>query len=220
MTEPLLASTFLFRYAAPCLYYDMAAGDRVELDERYRLPSFGELEGRNLFADLRAGWNEAGLLFSLRVSGKKQAPWCRATRIEDSDGLRLWIDTRDVHNIHRAGRFCHQFVFLPAGSGRRADEPIAQMVPINRAREYANPASPEAVQVRSERRIDGYLLDVTVPAAALVGYDPAEHPRLGFSYAVVDRELGWQTVSVGPEFPFTEDPSLWGTLEMRRNTAE
>jgi hypothetical protein len=31
---------------------------------------------------------------------------------------------------------------------------------------------------------------------------------------VVDRELGWQTFTVGPEFPFVEDPSLWGTLEL------
>jgi len=31
---------------------------------------------------------------------------------------------------------------------------------------------------------------------------------------VVDRELGWQTFSVGPEFPFVEDPSLWGSLEL------
>jgi hypothetical protein len=37
---------------------------------------------------------------------------------------------------------------------------------------------------------------------------------LGFSYAVMDRELGWQTFTVASEFPFDEDPSLWGTLEL------
>jgi hypothetical protein len=31
---------------------------------------------------------------------------------------------------------------------------------------------------------------------------------------VIDRELGWQTFNVGPEFPFQDDPSLWGTLEL------
>jgi hypothetical protein len=70
--------------------------------------------------------------------------------------------------------------------------------------------------VRSEKRIDGYLLQACVPAEALTGFDPAEHGRLGFTYAVVDRELGWQTFSIGPEFPFVEDPSLWGTLELVR----
>jgi hypothetical protein len=48
------------------------------------------------------------------------------------------------------------------------------------------------------------------------GFDTEEHSRLGFSYAIVDRELGWQTFSVGPEFPIQEDPSLWGTLELTR----
>ena len=60
------------------------------------------------------------------------------------------------------------------------------------------------------------MLQAFIPAAAITGYDPAEHPKLGFSYAVVDRELGWQTLSLGPEFPFVEDPSLWCTLELTK----
>ena len=72
----------------------------------------------------------------------------------------------------------------------------------------------DQIQIRSENRIDGYLLFVQIPAAALTGFDPVEHPRLGFSYAVIDRELGWQTFSLGPEYPILEDPSLWGTLEL------
>ena len=48
----------------------------------------------------------------------------------------------------------------------------------------------------------------------MTGFDPEDHPRLGFSYAVTDREMGWQTFSVGPELPFISDPSLWGTLEL------
>jgi hypothetical protein len=31
---------------------------------------------------------------------------------------------------------------------------------------------------------------------------------------VTDRELGCQTFTVGQEFPFDEDPSLWGTLQL------
>jgi hypothetical protein len=63
---------------------------------------------------------------------------------------------------------------------------------------------------------DGYSIEAFVPAAALTGYSPADQPAIGFSYAVIDRELGWQTFSVGPEMPFLEDPSLWGTLELAR----
>jgi hypothetical protein len=68
--------------------------------------------------------------------------------------------------------------------------------------------------VWSERRVDGYLMQGFIPATAMTGYDPAEHPRLGFYYAVTDRELGWQTFSLGAEYPFQSDPSLWGTLEL------
>ena len=32
----------------------------------------------------------------------------------------------------------------------------------------------------------------------------------GVQYAVIDRELGWQTLTLGPEYPVMDDPSLWG----------
>jgi hypothetical protein len=215
MSEQLLAPTFLFRFAAPLHYRKkLWTAGGVQLGEQHVLPSFGELEGRPIFADLRGAWSDEGLAFTLRVSGKKQVAWCRASRIEDSDGLQLWIDTRDTHNVHRASRFCHRFVVLPFGSGSRLDEPTVELLPINRARENPKPPPPGSLQVRSEKRIDGYLLECHIPASALTGFNAAEHPRLGFSYAVIDRELGWQTFSVGLEFPFQEDPSLWGTLEL------
>jgi hypothetical protein len=68
----------------------------------------------------------------------------------------------------------------------------------------------------SRRSSDGYVLDAMIPAGALTGYDPPEHPRLGFNYLVIDRELGEQTLSVGSPMPFQEDPSLWATLELVR----
>jgi hypothetical protein len=216
MSDTLLAPTFLFRFSVPCRRHDpIWPAKRVdELDERHVLPSFGEVEGRPLFADLRAAWSEGGLLFALRVSGKKQSVWCRSSRIEDSDGLHVWVDTRDTHNIHRATRFCHRFAFLPSGGGPRSEEPVARLLSINRARENPKPVSDTALAVRVRKRVDGYLLQAHIPAAALTGYDPSEHARLGFTYAVTDRELGWQTFTVGAEFPFGEDPSLWGTLEL------
>jgi hypothetical protein len=60
------------------------------------------------------------------------------------------------------------------------------------------------------------VLEAAVTADGLTGYDPSEHPRLGFTYVVIDRELGWQTFTVGSEFPYQEDPTLWGSLELAR----
>jgi hypothetical protein len=217
MTQQLLAPTFLFRFSVPCVYRRRLWGTRgVRLEPKYRLPSMGELDGRKSFADLRLGWNGQGLAFQLRVTGKSQTPWCRATRVGDSDGLQLWIDTRDTHTIHRASRYCHRFVFLPVGGGADETSPVARWLPINRAKDDPKQPGADELRVRSEQRAGGYTLEGLIPATALTGYDPEEYPRLGFCYAVVDRELGWQTLSIGPEFPIQEDPSLWGTLELVR----
>src|SRR3954468_19041404 len=112
----LLAPSFLFHFSAPCRYApDVSAAAPGPLSQEYRLPCFAELDERRTFADVRLGWNEAGVAVFLKVEGKKQAPWCRDTKIEDSDGLQLWFDTRDTKGVHRAGRFCHRFAVLPLG---------------------------------------------------------------------------------------------------------
>jgi len=215
MPEPLLPARFLFRFSLPCRYRQpLWTAEGAGLDERYRLVGLAELEDRATPADVRAAWSEEGLAFTVRVEGKRQAPWCRSGRPDESDGLQVFIDTRDVHNVHRAGRFCHRFVFLPGGSGPRFDRPVAEWLPIHRAREHPRAIRPGQLQVRSEKRIDGYLLEALIPAEALTGFDPQEHPRLGFNYAVLDRELGEQTLTVGSPLPYQEDPSLWATLAL------
>ncbi len=217
MSEPLLPTRFLFRFATACLYQTaLGAKAPEELLSECRLPSLGELEGQQSFADVRAGWSEAGLAFSVRVEGKRHPSWCRETKLEDSDGLQLWIDTRDTHNIHRASRFCHRFIFLPSGGGRNLEEPVADQLLVDRARENANPIRPGQLRVTSEKRVGGYVLSVFIPTAALTGFNPADHPKLGFTYFIFDRELGQQYFSLGFEFPFASDPSLWGTLELVR----
>ncbi|HYW80495.1 MAG TPA: hypothetical protein VE890_13010 [Thermoguttaceae bacterium] len=206
---------FLFRFSAPCHYHQpLWTAKGAKLGARYRLPNFAELEERANAADLRAAWSEEGIAFSLKVEGKKQPPWCRESRLEDSDGLHLFVDTRDVHNVHRASRFCHHFLFLPSGGGDQGDTPIAQAMPIARARENPRPIETGQLHVRSEKRINGYVLDAMIDAEALTGFDPGEHPRLGFTFALIDRELGEQTFSVGGPMPYQSDPSLWATLEL------
>jgi hypothetical protein len=205
----------LFRFAAQCLYDPtLGATAPAELDAAYRLPVLSELDGERSFADVRAAWNEGGIGFSVRVEGKKHPNWCRETKLEDSDSLQVWIDTRDTHNVHRATRFCHRFVFLPGGAGRNFEQPVADQLLVDRARENANPVRPGQLKVALGRATSGYLMSAFIPAAALTGFNPVDHPRLGFTYQLFDRELGQQYFSVGSEFPFSADPSLWGTLEL------
>ena len=217
MPEPLLPTRFLFRFAVPCLHKEpLWTPQGAGLEAKHRLLHLAELEGQPAAAEVRAAWSEAGLAVAARVGGKRQPPWCRATRPEESDGLQLWIDTRDVHNVHRAGHFCHRFLLMPRGAGERIEDPAAMALPINRARELPRPIRPGQLQVRSRIGRDGYFLEGFLPAEALTGFDPQEHPRLGFTYALVDRELGTQTFGAGSPLPYQEDPSLWATLELVR----
>ena len=218
MNEPLLPVRFLYRFAVPCKYRDPLWSARgLKLGNPYRLANLAELEGPGAGADVRAAWSESGLAVAVEVTGKQQGPWCRASRPLDSDGLHLWIDTRNVHNVHRAGRFCHRLVFLPAGGGRRANQPLAHWLAIHRAREQPRPIDSADLKVRSEICPGGYRMELFLPAACLTGFDPDEHPSLGFNYALVDRELGTHTLSVGSPMPYEEDPSLWVTLELVRD---
>lgn len=216
MTDQLIAPAFLFRFSVPCQPTKKTwTAEGVSLEPKYTIPSFqAELGGIPPFADLRMGWNASGLLFQLQVRGKKKALWCRESRLEDSDGLRLWIDTRDTHNVHRASRFCHQFVFLPQGEGAQLQNPVAELLNIHRAKDNPKQPTRGALKVRSERRVDGYVMQGYIPADAITGFDPTDHPKLGFCYAIMDRELGWQTLSLGSDYPIDNDPSLWGSLSL------
>jgi hypothetical protein len=215
MNESLLPSRLLFRYSVPCRHQQPLWTARgVELSEGHRLPDFGQLESRPSPAEMRLAWSHDGLALEVRVAGKRLPVWCRDNRLEDSDSLQVWIDTRDTHNIHRASKFCHRFIFLPAGGGRQYTEPVADQLLIDRARENARPVRPGQLQIRASVRADGYHLAAFLPAAALTGYQPDDHPRLGFTYRLFDREFGEQTFSASSEFPFASDPSLWATLEL------
>ncbi|MCC7475976.1 MAG: hypothetical protein IT425_11310 [Pirellulales bacterium] len=216
----LLAPRFLFRFAVPLLHHAAewkASG--VELPESCRLPNLAELDAGSFerephFAEVRAAWSIHGLIFNVFVAGKKQPVWCREGRLEDSDGLQVWIDTRATFNIHRASRYCHRYAFLPAGAAPNATAPVADQLLINRARENARPIRPRELQVAAKVNKSGYALSAFVPAVALGGFDPHQYRQIGFTYAVYDRELGLQTFATGAGFPFQEDPTCWAACDL------
>ncbi|MCL2305698.1 MAG: hypothetical protein FWC43_10170 [Planctomycetaceae bacterium] len=193
------------------------------MDESFRIPRFDGWEGdRNaddsaMPIDFRIGWNEKALFLSVRVSGKKRPPWCRLTHSDESEGVQICLDTRDVRNVHRATRYCHRFAFLPLGRGPDGKEPAVLWFPVHRAKGHPNTVATERIAIQSEIFQDGYRIDAKIPGDVLTGYDPGEHSRLGFHYYLVDKENGNQPFLVGPPFPHDQDPSMWGTLECCRN---
>jgi hypothetical protein len=213
VNEPLIPPRQLFRFTSPLRYRKQGwSDDGLRLDEAFRLVPLESLDGNRPFADVRAAWNEAGLYFDVRVAGKRKPVVHRPEWSKRQDSFHVWTDTRDTHNVHRATRFCQHFVVLPVAGPRRT--PRATAVPIERAKELARPVHDDLLPVVVRLRVDGYHLDCHIPADAMVGFSPAEHPRLGFDYSVDDDELGLQTWAVGHPFASSDNPSLWGTLEL------
>jgi hypothetical protein len=214
----LVPHRFLFRLSYPCRYVKRIPaekGDRLlSLPETCRIDEFSAMDEKRCFADVRLAWNEFGLGFQVAVRGKDQEPQCTAARPRTSDGVTLWLDTRDARTSHRGSRYCHQFHFLPAGGGPDADEPVFAQSKINRALQDAPLCRPNDVPLNCQRSASGYAIEAFLPAGVLHGFDPDQNRRLGFYYAVHDSELGDQVLTVGAEFPYAEDPSLWSVLEL------
>jgi hypothetical protein len=203
----LLPTPFLFRFLLPVPYRD---GLPADLDEGATLPLPATLDEPRLaeILQLRAAWNADGLAFCARVRGRTRPPQGTVVNPLAADGLQLWIDTRATQNVHRASRFCHHFCLLATGGGVQ--------LPIPRAREESPRARPGDLQVTVERHKHGYDLTAWIPEKALHGFDPDASPRLGFYARLRDSELGDRYLTVGPEFPFATDPSVWSTLELSR----
>lgn len=221
MTTPLLPQAFWFRLAVPCHRIDalprpVAKGRLLDLPAACTLPATSRLDGRDPWAEVRVAWNPNGLAFAFEVTGKA-GPIVRDPVLPDaSDGVQLWIDTRDTRDIHRASRFCHRFVALlsPTPKGSSPTVELAPK-PIHRAQADPPRIRAEVLQGRAETIRGGWRLEIFLPAEALHGFDPETNRRLGFAYQVNDPDRGAQFLGVGRDFPIGEDPSLWSTLELR-----
>jgi hypothetical protein len=206
---------FRFAFAAPYLSNFPPKALPAELPDMCVLPSLTQLDGTADFAQWRCGWNERGLGISVTVQGKQQPVKCDPSSPKVSDGVQLWIDTRCTQNVHRATRFCHQFVMLPSGRGAKQREPSITQLPFTNAREDVPARGADAaITLASAVTDDGYQLCVWFSSGALNGFDPESHPKLGFYAVVRDAELGEQFLTVSREFPIDFDPSLWQTLEL------
>jgi hypothetical protein len=214
----LVPARFLVRVCHPCPHVANLPGDDplCDLPAGGRLLTLAAVDGRADFADIRLGWNESGLGLCATITGKAQPPEGDADRPRASDGLTLWVDTRDARASHRASRFCHQFHLLPTGGGPDKDQPVFAQAKINRALQDAPLCGPADVAFRSTPAADGYRLELFLPAAVLAGFDPEQHPRLGVYYHVHDAEQGDQYLGAGADFPVSDDPSLWEPLELVR----
>lgn len=216
----VIPARFLFHWSWPVRRNDdlpRSGGQLLALSDRFRCVTPGAVDGTPEFAQLRLAWNPSGFGISVEVRGKQEAVECRPLTPLNSDGLSVWIDTRHTQTVHRATRYCHQFCALPEGSGPKKLRPVATTISLGRSGESAVDSAKgtnQALLVWSELYDDGYLLELWIPAESLTGFDPDASRQLGFYALVRDAELGEQFLTVGREFPFEHDPSLWQNLEL------
>lgn len=213
---PLIDPSMLVRVRLRAHKMDRAFTDRPEaLPDEAIVPCLStELAGNPKFAQVRVAVGSNALFFQADVQGKIQLPWCRESRLEDSDGLHVWIDTRNSREIHRATKFCHRFGFSPMGRGPKADLPFVGWAPINRARESPSPPPDDQMAIRARVSAGRYRLVGALHFDALAGLDVADFPTVGFYFAVADRELGWQSLALQPDLPVMDNPSLWAQLQL------
>lgn len=214
---PTIDPSLLVRLRLKAHRLDRTFSDRPEaLPDEAILPCLSaELAGQPKFAQVRLAVGKDAIFFQTDVQGKQKLPWCRESRLEDSDGLHVWFDTRNSREIHRATKYCHRFGFAPMGRGPKADLPFVGWAPINRARENPPPPPEDQMAIRARISEGRYRLIAAVHFNALTGLDLGDFPTVGFYFAVADRELGWQSLALQPDLPVSENPSLWAQLTLR-----
>ncbi len=166
--------------------------------------------------DTRIAWSEEGLTFQFVLRGKLRRPYCRLSDLEHSDGIEIYVDTRNTKNVHRATRYCHRFVFLPGGGGPGEKDPYGSMLKINMAR--GEPATMGAYQPHVECKLSstGYRLTCHLSRQYLEGWSPSEQPEVGLFFHLRDAELGHICLAYDKQLPVGEDPSLWPTAFLAR----
>lgn len=213
MASPVPRSAmFSFAITIPPAKKTEVDGTLAGWAERHRLPR-AEFEGADTFADVWAAWSTDALWLAVRVE-KGRAPRVIPNRLTEGDCVEFYVDTRDVRNAHRAGRFCHRFVVAPAGGAGRGRMPVFQHVEISRA--TASPATVEIGRgdIGATVEDDRYVVEVRLPASGLTGFDADVNRRLGLAYVVHDTEHGTQNWPHAAVLPVGVDPSLWAVAEL------
>lgn len=211
---PQIDPSLILRLRLKAHRLDRTFSQRLEpLPDEAILPCLShELAGDPKFSQVRLAVGQNAVFLQADVQGKKQLPWCRDTRMEDSDGLHFWIDTRNSREVQRATRFCHRFGFLPMGSGPKADLPTVAWAPIEHARDHPPQPPRELMSIRARVADGRYRLVAALHFDALHGLNREDFPVVSFHFSVLDRELGSQSLCLQPDWPVAENPNLWAQL--------
>lgn len=218
MLEAICRRAF-FSFEVPIRYRERPPridGTLRDWPPEHLLPALCEIEGAEPHTDVYAAWNEAGLYIAFDSPQRAGPPRCDLTQWWKGDGVRICIDTRDARDVRRATRYCHFFYALPVGGGKKLKQPIVQLHAMSRAKENPPGVDSSQVQIAAHVERTHVSMELAFPADALHGWDPLEHPRIGFFYKVNDVSAGGQHLTVDDELGWNVDPSTWATAVLVR----
>lgn len=177
--------------------------------KKYLLPVTTNLCHEVPIAEVAMGWSDEGIECYCIV--KKALGDAFYPNVIRGDSLELFIDTRDVKTSGYNTRFCHHFFFFPyAVDGVQTGE--LTHFRTDDAHEWC---AAGALSVKSELEGSGYILNGFIPKECLVGFDPQQFNRLGFSYRINRGGLSPQHLTaLSEEFTLEQQPSLWSQMRL------
>ena len=195
-------------FALSCDCHQLAKRDLPPSFSTHALPSTHALTHEESFAKVAIGWHEEGIALQIQVN--RAASRSAYPAIEQGDGVELFFDTRDVKTSGFNTRFCHHFFFLP-----ESVEGVSKGEKTHFRTEDSHPlCDPQELECQVQVRKKDYIMKIFIPSHCLVGYDPKQFNRLGFTYRI--NRLGGepQHFSVlSHEYQMDQQPSLWASLK-------
>lgn len=190
-----------------------------KLGKEHELPSLATYFEEDHFAKFFLGWHEKGLLVRVEIKGKFDQG--EFPNFLTGDSIELFIDTRDVKTSGSNTRFCHHFFFLPEPFETEEGEVIrAGEVTHFRTEDAHKWCEANLLEITTHKTLRGKTLDIFIPAECLVGFDPAQFDRLGFTYRI-NRVNGKEQIfsASGKDFSIETQPALWASVTLKKRAA-
>lgn len=207
-----LSPTNFFDIEFSCPYVKPAKWKEEIIKSKTLIPDTSWLLKEKSHLDLHMGWSEEGLYFYAHIKGRFDEPFF--PNVSEGDSLELFLDTRNRKSSSFNTKFCHHFYFLPqAVEGHIKGE-------ITRFRtEDAHPLSDsEEIFLDAHSSAKEGRLKIFLPSAVLVGWNPLEFSKLGFSFRLNRRWSDPEHFSATTkEYAVEQEPSLWATCLLAKS---
>lgn len=206
--QPLSLSPVNF-FALACDCHQLAKRDVPPSFTTHLVPASHALTQEEAFAKVAMGWHEEGIALQFQVN--RPANRSFYPEIEQGDSIECFFDTRDVKTSGFNTRFCHHFFFLP-----HSIEGVTKGEKTHFRSEDSHPlCDAQELECSVQLKKKEYVMNMFIPVQCLVGYDPKQFDRLGFTYRINRFGGEPQHFSVlTQEYQIDQQPALWASLKL------